>query len=315
MAQATASSPQSWRALRYLAPNLITATGITFGLLSLVATFEGRYAEAAWFIIWATLADRLDGLVARLVRGTSELGVQLDSLCDFLTFGLAPSMLVFASLSRAPNLDYVDGGGRALLLAACTCWVLGACFRLARYNITTEEDDQPQKPRIFFGVPTTLAAGTLAIWYLCLLKYAPADSAVYAGSFEETKLLGSWSTPNAVWKYMPAALFAGAVLMASSLRIPKLGLATSRAATAFVMTNVAVGVVCGILRVYPDYMVWPPTMWLVVFLIWGQVSPSARSMHPPPIFPPVDPPPGAEPLRPEDDMLTDEEVGDDPLAF
>jgi len=299
------------RAFRYLAPNMITAVGIIFGLLSLEASFRGRFDVAAWFIIYAVLTDRLDGFVARLLRATSELGVQLDSLADFLTFGLAPSVLIFASVGSSPRLPFHDGWGRMLLMAACAAWVLAACFRLARYNITPEE---PEKPRIFFGVPTTLAAGTLVIWYLCFLKYSPIDGPVTAPAFGEVHLLGSWHTPSTVWVYMPVAMFIGAFMMASNLRIPKLGLARSKFATAFVLSNVAAGYVCGFMRVYPDYMVWPPTMWVVTFVIWGQVSPRARRMQPPPIFPQVDPKPGQEPLRPEDDLLEDHEV-DDELAF
>jgi CDP-diacylglycerol--serine O-phosphatidyltransferase len=193
-------------------------------------------------------------------------------------------------------------------MAACIAWVFAACFRLARYNITT---DDPQTPRIFFGVPTTLAAGMLIAWYLVFLKYAPVDSPVPAPAFGDVRLLGDWTTPDEVWRYFPVAMFIGAYLMASSLRVPKLGLARSKSASAFVLVNVALGYACGFLRVYPDYIVWPPSLWLVVFLLWGQFSRTARQMMPPPIFPPVDPPPGQAPLRPEDDLLLDEHIPDD----
>src|SRR5688572_25030282 len=107
---------KSVRALRYLAPNLITALGLCFGLLSLAASFEGRYDDAGWFIIYAVLTDRLDGFVARLVRGTSELGVQLDSLADFLTFGIAPAVLMFSSLGGEHGVaSFQTGAGRYVL--------------------------------------------------------------------------------------------------------------------------------------------------------------------------------------------------------
>ena len=128
----------SKHALRYLAPNLVTTISLTFGLLSIAATMDGNYASAGWWIVYATLTDRLDGFVARLVRGTSELGVQLDSFADFLNFGLAPAFLVYASLVRAPELPFADGIERTLLMAACASWVIAATFRLARYNITDE---------------------------------------------------------------------------------------------------------------------------------------------------------------------------------
>lgn len=270
-----------------------------FGLLSLVAAFEGRHVDAAWFIIYAVLTDRLDGFVARLVRGTSELGVQLDSFADFLNFGVAPAVLVYTSvIGKVEALS--TGTGKLLLMLSCCAWVMAAVFRLARYNITTEE--VPAK--IFFGVPTTLVAGVFVIWYLALLKYTPQGAPMGVAEFGGMKLFGdSVTTPEGVWRYIPVVMFIGAYLMASSLRMPKLGLMSSKAATIFVFTNVLLGYVCGFARIFPEYMVWPPTMWLVVFLIWGALSPAARRMRPPPLFPPVDPPPGSEPMRPEDDLL------------
>lgn len=295
------------RALRYLAPNLITAVGLSFGMLSLVASVEGRYVDAAWFIIYAVLTDRLDGFVARLVRGTSELGVQLDSFADFLTFGVCPSVLVYSSLGGAHGLaSFQSGMGRVILLVACGAWVLSATFRLARYNIT---DETPGYPKIFFGVPTTLAAGLLMIWYLAFAKYVESGGPVTGGvEFGGPRLLGdAFTTPVGVWRYYPLAMFIGAFLMASTLRMPKLGVMRSKAFTAFVMTVVGIGYLFGFARVFPEYLVWAPSLWLVVFLIWGAVSHQVRGLRPAPIFPPVDPPPGKEPIRPEDDMLPDED--------
>jgi CDP-diacylglycerol--serine O-phosphatidyltransferase len=295
------------RALRYLAPNLITALGLCFGLLSLAAAYEGRYVDAGWFIIYAVLTDRLDGFVARLVRGTSELGVQLDSLADFLTFGICPAVLVFASLGGEHGVpSFQSGAGRYVLLAACGAWVLSATFRLARYNISSEE---PGYPKIFFGVPTTLAAGLLVIWYLAFAKYAEFGGPLASeAEFGGPKLFGdAIATPAGVWRYFPLVMFIGGFLMASNLRMPKLGVMRSKLATAFVMANVVVGYVLGFARVLPEYLVWAPTLWLVVFLIWGQLSSHARAMVPPKIFPAVDPPRGAEPIRPEDDLLPEDE--------
>lgn len=298
------------RLLRYSAPNLLTTANLVFGMLSLVAASQGRYVDAAWFIIYAVLTDRLDGFVARLVRGTSELGVQLDSFADFLNFGVAPAFLVFVSLGNAPALPYTDGAARYLLMIACLLWVLGAVFRLARYNITPDVPSVGHK-KIFFGVPTTLAAGLLIVWYLSLLKYGGPDSPLPVESFGGMHLFGDLEVPEGVWRVgFPIAMVVGAYLMASSLRMPKLGLMTSKAATIFVFGNVFLGYFFGFARLYPEYLIWPPSLWLVVFLAWGALSPAARRMRPPPIFPPVDPPPGEAPMRPEDDLLPE---GEDPI--
>jgi CDP-diacylglycerol--serine O-phosphatidyltransferase len=291
------------RALRYLAPNLITGANIVFGILSLIATHEGRYIDASWWVVYAVLLDRLDGFVARLVRGTSELGVQLDSFADFLNFGVAPAFLIYVSLGDIPAFD--DGGGRALLMFSCMAWVLAAVFRLARYNITPDVPS-PNAMKIFFGVPTTLAGGLLVLWYLAFLKYV--ENAPEIGG---KQLFAGLETPDTVWRYFPVAMLIGAYLMASSLRMPKVGVVRSKLANAFVFTNLFLCYACGVLRLFPEYMVLPGTAWLILFLIWGQASPAARRMVPPPIFPAADPPPGEEPVRPEDDMLPEDD--EDPL--
>ena len=289
------------RVLRYLAPNLFTAANIIFGLMALVACFDGRYVDSSWWIIYAVLTDRLDGFVARAVRGTSELGVQLDSFADMLNFGVAPALLIYTSLSREPQLPFAAGAGRAVLMIACACWVLAAVFRLARYNITT--DDQATK--IFFGVPTTMVGGLLVIWFLALLKYTGTGDPLATETFGGMALFGELETPPEVWRYFPVVMFLGAFAMASTLRMPKLGLADSRAANIFIFANVFLGYGFGFARWFPEYMVWPPTAWLFGFLAWGALSPAARRMKPPPLFPETDPPQGKEPMRPEDDMLPD----------
>jgi CDP-diacylglycerol--serine O-phosphatidyltransferase len=284
MATKRAPTPTEWRKMRLLAPNLITATSLVFGLCSLVAAHEGRYVDSAWLIIYSVLADRLDGFVARRVRGESELGVQLDSLADFLNFGVAPAFLFFASLGSARTLPFQSGTGRVVLMAACATWVCGAIFRLARYNISTGEEEEQGK-RIFFGVPTTLAAGTLIVWFLLLVKYAGPDHPLYAGPFGGSRWFGDWESPAWLFRYAPVILFLGGFLMASNLRIPGVSKGPSRPVTVFVAINLALGYICGFARVFPEYMVWPPTLWLILFLVWGTLSPNARSMRPPPVFP------------------------------
>src|SRR3954470_10790231 len=111
----------SARFLRYLAPNVITLSSMIFGLVSLRAAAMGDAPLAAWMIIYAVLTDRLDGLVARAVKGTSELGMQLDSFADFLNFGVAPAYLVLQYLSGRQDLPYFDHDSTAhtLLFIAC----------------------------------------------------------------------------------------------------------------------------------------------------------------------------------------------------
>lgn len=283
---------------RYAAPNLITATALCFGLLSIAAAFEGRYVDAGWWIIYAVVSDRIDGLVARSLKATSELGVQLDSLADFMNFGLAPAILVFAALDGKPELGLHEGSGRVYLMVGCAAWVLGATFRLARFNLDAEPDTPSGKPKIFFGIPTTLAAGTVVIWLLAFFKYAPASSP-FATAGTSGAFVFPWpalSTPAAVWPALPAVMALGGLAMASNLRIPKLGKTRSRAFGVFVIVNLLIGVPLSFGRLFPEVLVWQPTMWIVVFVAWGLVSREARAMTPPIIFKDRPPPPPPDEL-------------------
>src|SRR5688500_3715089 len=187
--------PDNLRFWRYLAPNAVTAASLCFGLFSMICAHEGRWDLSAWLIIYAVLTDRVDGMVARMVRGTSEFGVQLDSFADFMNFGIAPAFLFYTFFDAHPQLGFADGASRMFLYVASIAWVFGAVFRLARFNVVSEEG-VPTK--IFFGVPTTLAGGLLVIWFLCLLKYAGPEMGV-PGGFGGPKLLGDLTTPVGVW--------------------------------------------------------------------------------------------------------------------
>jgi CDP-diacylglycerol--serine O-phosphatidyltransferase len=269
------------RQLRYLAPNSMTAISVTFGLVSLAASHYGHFALAGWMIIYAVLCDRLDGLIARLMRATSSFGMQLDSFADFLNFGVAPAFMLWSFLTGRSDLPYDHWGWERWLLAgACCVWVLGAVFRLARYNVTSDEE-VPTK--VFFGVPTTMAGGLVAIWFLAFLKYEPG------ADFGGPRLLGhTFETPRGVWVYFPIALVVGAYLMVSSLPMPKGGVSRRKLLTAAVFTPMAVGYVLGFAQLLPEILCWMPTIWASIFLVWGQVSETARGLKPPRIFPRAD---------------------------
>lgn len=270
----------SKRFFRYLAPNLITLSSMIFGLVSLWSSHNGNYPLAAWMIVYAVLTDRLDGLVARAVKGTSELGMQLDSFADSLNFGIAPAFLVLTYLSGRPDLPYHDrGAAHTLLFIVCGGYMLCAVFRLARYNILSD-DQVPTK--IFFGFPTTLSGGMVAGWILVFLKYDPHTSPGFGGA----KLFGdAFQTPPAVWTYFPIAVAVFGYLMASRLPMPKLGKTKNRPLGLLLLFLMTIGYICGFLMVYPEVMFWMPTLWCIIFLIWGQASASARAMYPPPLFP------------------------------
>jgi CDP-diacylglycerol--serine O-phosphatidyltransferase len=262
-------------------------------MVSIGLSHQGDWRLASWMIIYAVLGDRVDGLVARRLRATSELGMQLDSFADFLNFGVAPAFLVYSFLSSPGmvggplHLPFDHGAGRIYLIAACIIWVLAAVFRLARFNIVS---DEKVPTRLYFGVPTTLAGGLLVIWFLAFLKYVEPGH-----TFGGPKILGdSVTTPRGVWLALPGAMLVGAYLMASSLRMLKIARAESKAITVFLLANVAIGYGLGFAQFMPDYLVWMPTAWIIVFLVWGRMAAEAKALRPPPLFPPIQPPSSAE---------------------
>lgn len=270
------------RGIRYLAPNLITLSSMIFGLVSLWSSHNANTPLAAWMIIYAVLTDRIDGLVARALKATSEIGMQLDSFADFLNFGVAPAYLVLVYLSGRPDLPFHTGVPHGLLFAACGFYMLCAVFRLARYNVLSD-DHVPT--RIFFGFPTTLTGGLIVIWMLLFLKYDPTSEA-----FGGAKLFGEHvHTPLAVWTYFPIALVVGGYLMASRLPMPKVGMTKHKAVSVILMALLITGYVCCASMHYPEICFGMPTLWSLVFLVWGQASASARAMYPPPLFPQRDP--------------------------
>jgi hypothetical protein len=112
-------------------------------------------------------------------------------------------------------------------------------------------------------------------------KYAqPGDT------FGGPKLLGEQVvTPRAVWLAIPALMMVGAYLMASSLRMLKVGTAESKAITVFLIVNILSGYLLGFAQLMPEYLVWMPSAWIVVFLVWGALAEEARDLRPPPLFP------------------------------
>lgn len=297
--------PANYRFFRYFAPNAVTCASLIFGMVSMVAAHRGHFDLAAWMIIYAVMTDRLDGMVARAVRGTSDLGVQLDSFADFLNFGVAPAFMLYTFFESHPQLDFDDGWRRWFLIVACIAWVLAAVFRLARFNVASDGDVPSQ---IFFGIPTTLAGGLIAIWFLALLKYSPPGIGM-PGGFGGGRLYGdSLTTPLGVWAWFPVALLVGAFLMVSSVRMLKVGTTNRRTTTALILLIVITGYILGFAQLYPEYLVWPPTVWILMFLVWGAFSQKAQSFKPPPLFPKAEADDGLVRMRPQEDLAPEDDA-------
>ncbi len=138
---------------RYLLPNILTLAGVCLGISSIKFSIDGNYNLAVTLILFAAILDALDGRIARLIKGTSEFGKELDSLTDFVSFGIAPVfILYFWELNNYGNL------GWAITLIYSVCCVL----RLARFNLTKIEVAQEWKNNFFEGIPSP-AGGILIL--------------------------------------------------------------------------------------------------------------------------------------------------------
>jgi CDP-diacylglycerol---serine O-phosphatidyltransferase len=133
----------------YLIPSLFTTGNLICGFFSLVSTFNGEYLQAALFIVLANVLDGLDGFVARITKTTSQFGVELDSLADLVSFGVAPAVLVY----YWALVPWSTWGW----LAACLYVVCGA-LRLARFNVQIKNVEKTH----FVGLPIPAAAEMIA---------------------------------------------------------------------------------------------------------------------------------------------------------
>ena len=135
-------------------PNILTMLALCAGLTSLRFGIEGKWEAAVASIIVAGVLDALDGRIARLIRGTSKFGAELDSLSDFLAFGIAPAVLLFLwTMKEAGPIGWV----LVLLFAVC------CALRLARFNTDMDSQNLPLWTKNFFtGVPAP-AGGGLAL--------------------------------------------------------------------------------------------------------------------------------------------------------
>ena len=137
---------------RVILPNMLTLIGVCIGLSSIRFALDEKFEFAIIAIMFAALIDGLDGRIARLIKGTSEFGKELDSLTDFVSFGIAPVFtLYFWELNNYGKL------GWAITLIYSVCCVL----RLARFNLTKIQETQEWRNNFFEGVPSP--AGGLLI--------------------------------------------------------------------------------------------------------------------------------------------------------
>ena len=139
---------------RSLLPNTLTIFGVCLGLSSIKFALDTNYAMSVIAIGFAAILDTLDGRVARLIKATSKVGKELDSLTDVISFGVAPSFVMYFW-----TLNEVGKIGWMLVLIYTVCCAL----RLARFNLTVVEETETWKINFFEGIPSPAAAGLILL--------------------------------------------------------------------------------------------------------------------------------------------------------
>jgi CDP-diacylglycerol---serine O-phosphatidyltransferase len=156
--------------VRTLVPNLITLLALCAGLTGIRLAIEGRLEWALAAIVFAAALDGVDGRVARMIKGQSRFGAELDSLADFVNFGVAPGLILyFWGLHELGNVGWIA----AMVFAIC------AGLRLARFNVAIDDPNRPAWAGNFFtGVPAPLGALTVLLPIYLTFLGLPRHSAV-----------------------------------------------------------------------------------------------------------------------------------------
>ena len=166
-----------------LLPNLLTLAALCAGLTAIRLGFQGQFVAATMLILIASIIDAVDGKLARLLRCESPMGAELDSLADFLNFGVATPILIYLfALQDLPRV-----GWTAVLMFAVCCVI-----RLARFNVGKKSEFEGEKGEFFVGVPAP--AGALLILLPMFVSFAYSDQSVI------------WPEIISVWMFCVALL-------------------------------------------------------------------------------------------------------------
>lgn len=160
----------------YVLPNLVTTGNLFFGFFAIIQATKGNFLFAAYAIVAAAVFDLLDGRLARLTHSTSKFGAEYDSLCDLVSFGVAPGILLYMwALQPFGRLGWI----------ACFIFVACGALRLARFNVQATVIEKAY----FQGLPIPMAAGIVASSVLALNDLG-MDATGNAGILAMTFLLG-----------------------------------------------------------------------------------------------------------------------------
>ena len=251
---ASGAQPKRKPRWRYVLPNAITCGSMLVGLAAFKFAVVGEYLESAWLIILCVVLDKLDGTVARLLNATSTIGAQLDSFADFVSFGIAPSALVF-SLIRGMPPDSGEGpfswwhpdAASYLNHALSSVFVVCAAIRLAKFNVIKDAALDLTGTPVFYGLPSTMAGALIA-------------AAVVVGiEHQWVEMLSA----------LPVIVAGLGALMVLNFPMPKVSKRPSLLLNIFVFSNAALMITCGIIRLWPEYLLVMLVFFTGVGVVWG----------------------------------------------
>jgi CDP-diacylglycerol---serine O-phosphatidyltransferase len=169
--------------VRTLVPNVVTLLALCAGLTAIRMAFEDRYTLALAAIVFAAFLDGIDGRLARFLKGTSRFGAELDSLSDFVNFGVAPALILyFWGLHDLKSAGWIA----AMVFAIC------AGLRLARFNVMLDDPDKPAWTNNFFvGVPAPAGAITVLLPIYAAFLGLPRSEVLTWATLVYTLAIGS----------------------------------------------------------------------------------------------------------------------------
>jgi len=184
----------------YILPSLFTCGNMAFGILSVIASIGGHFIPAAWFLIGALFCDIFDGRIARMTKTTSMFGMELDSLSDLVSFGIAPGIMMYMLVLNTMG---------KIGIAIAVLYVLCCALRLARFNVLAHSGEVHKH---FVGLPTPASAGVIISFVLSYSLLVPEG---YSLNFKTIHaLMGLMPT---FFKAMPIVIVVLSFLMVSNV--------------------------------------------------------------------------------------------------
>jgi CDP-diacylglycerol--serine O-phosphatidyltransferase len=186
----------------YILPSMFTCGNMTFGFLSILSSIAGHFIPAASLLICALACDIFDGRIARMTKTTSMFGMELDSLSDLVSFGIAPAIMMYMLV-----LKYMEK--TELGIAIAVLYVLCCALRLARFNVLAHTGEVHKH---FVGLPTPASAGVIISFVLSYKLLAPEE---YPLNFKTIPVL--MELMPMFFKIMPIVIVALSFLMVSNV--------------------------------------------------------------------------------------------------